>query len=83
MEKTRVGVLGATGAVGQRLVRLLNGHPWFEIAAMAGSERTSGKRYGEVVRPAPDSAGEVESSVLDMQLRCPDPASFEECALVF
>ena len=83
MDRTKVGVLGATGAVGQRLVRLLNGHPWFEIAAMAGSERTSGRRYGEVVRPAPAIAGTVESSVLEMQLRCPEPSSFVECAIVF
>lgn len=83
MDRTKVGVLGATGAVGQRLVRLLNGHPWFEIGAMAGSERTSGKRYGEVVRPAPAIAGTVENSVLDMLLRCPEPSSFEDCAIVF
>lgn len=83
MKRTKVGVLGATGAVGQRLVRMLNGHPWFEIAAIAGSERTSGKRYGDVIRPAPAIAGTVDSRVLDMQLRCPEPASFAECAIVF
>lgn len=81
--KVAVGVLGATGAVGQRLVRLLNGHPWFEVVALAGSERTSGKRYGDVVRPAPISAGTVEGALLDAQLRCPEPASFSDCALVF
>jgi aspartate-semialdehyde dehydrogenase len=64
-------------------VRLLNGHPWFEIAAIAGSERTSGKRYGDVVRPAAASAGTFESAVLDMQLQCPEPSSFAECAIVF
>jgi aspartate-semialdehyde dehydrogenase len=69
--------------VGQRLVRLLNGHPWFGIVALAGSERTSGKLYGEVVRPAPASAGTVEDAVLNMMLRCPEPASFSECAIVF
>ncbi|HEX8230918.1 MAG TPA: aspartate-semialdehyde dehydrogenase [Chloroflexia bacterium] len=83
MGRTKVGVLGATGAVGQRLVRLLNGHPWFEIVALAGSERTSGKRYGDVMRPAPAVAGTVEAAVLDMQLRCPEPDSFSQCAIVF
>lgn len=83
MGKTKVGVLGATGAVGQRLVRLLNGHPWFEIAAISGSERTAGKRYGDAIRSAPAIAGTVEDSVLEMQLRRPEAASFADCALVF
>lgn len=42
-----VAVLGATGAVGQTFVRLLDGHPWFELAAVAASERSAGKPYGE------------------------------------
>lgn len=46
----RVGILGATGAVGQRLVQLLQGHPWFEIAALAASERSAGKLYAEAAR---------------------------------
>jgi len=48
--KRRVGVLGATGAVGQAFVRLLSNHPWFELAEVAASERTAGRRYGEAVR---------------------------------
>ncbi len=47
MSKTKVGVLGATGAVGQRFVQLLDGHPWFELAAVAASERSAGRTYGE------------------------------------
>lgn len=42
-----VAVLGATGAVGQTFVRLLDGHPWFELAAVAASERSAGKAYGD------------------------------------
>ena len=42
-----VAVLGATGAVGQRFVQLLDGHPWFQVAALTGSERSSGMAYGE------------------------------------
>jgi aspartate-semialdehyde dehydrogenase len=42
-----VAVLGATGVVGQRLVQLLHGHPWFEVVALAASERSAGRRYGE------------------------------------
>jgi len=42
-----VGVLGATGAVGQKLVTLLAGHPWFELVSLVASSRSRGKRYGE------------------------------------
>jgi aspartate-semialdehyde dehydrogenase len=48
MSKIRVGVLGATGMVGQRFIQLLENHPWFEVAALVGSERSAGKRYGDV-----------------------------------
>ena len=41
--KWRAGVLGATGLVGQRLVKLLANHPWFELTAVAASERSTGK----------------------------------------
>ncbi len=46
--KIPVGVLGATGAVGQRFIQLLENHPWFEITALAASERSVGRRYGEI-----------------------------------
>jgi aspartate-semialdehyde dehydrogenase len=60
-----VAVLGATGAVGQRFVSLLDGHPWFRLAAVCASERTAGKRYGEAVRwhldrPIPEEAAAME-----------------------
>jgi aspartate-semialdehyde dehydrogenase len=49
MERGRipVGVLGATGAVGQRLVQLLARHPWFELAELAASDRSAGRAYAE------------------------------------
>lgn len=58
-DKIPVAILGATGSVGQRFVELLSRHPWFVIAALAASERSSGKNYGEAVRwnlstPLPD-----------------------------
>ena len=46
MSKVKVAVLGATGAVGQRFVQLLENHPWFEVTALTGSDRTVGQRYG-------------------------------------
>jgi aspartate-semialdehyde dehydrogenase len=48
--KIPVSILGATGTVGQKFVRLLAEHPWFEVAALAASAGSSGKPYGEVVR---------------------------------
>ena len=45
--KFKVGILGATGAVGQKFVEILGNHPWFEIAVLAASERSAGKTYGE------------------------------------
>jgi aspartate-semialdehyde dehydrogenase len=64
MVKSRIpiAILGATGAVGQRMIQLLVDHPWFEIAALTGSDRTVGRPYGELVRwilddaPPPDLA---------------------------
>jgi aspartate-semialdehyde dehydrogenase len=48
MSKTKVAILGATGAVGQRFVQLLENHPWFEVGTLTGSERSIGKKYGDV-----------------------------------
>jgi aspartate-semialdehyde dehydrogenase len=45
----KVGVLGATGAVGQRFVQLLSDHPWFDLVTLTASERSAGKKYGDVV----------------------------------
>ncbi len=47
MKKLSVGILGATGAVGQKLIALLAGHPWFTVTELAASERSAGKKYGE------------------------------------
>ena len=48
-ETLRVGILGATGMVGQRLIALLENHPWFEVVAVAASPRSAGKTYEEAV----------------------------------
>lgn len=49
-QKIRVAVLGATGLVGQRLVLMLTGHPWFEVRALAASDNSVGKRYADAVK---------------------------------
>ena len=48
-KKLRVGILGATGMVGQRFISLLENHPWFEVVAVAASPRSAGKTYEEAV----------------------------------
>jgi aspartate-semialdehyde dehydrogenase len=48
-KKLRVGILGATGMVGQRFITLLENHPWFEVVAVAASPRSAGKTYEEAV----------------------------------
>src|SRR3984885_9724647 len=47
MERRNVGILGATGMVGQRFIQLLENHPWFNITWLAASDRSAGKTYGE------------------------------------
>ncbi|MGD8276466.1 MAG: aspartate-semialdehyde dehydrogenase [Gemmatimonadota bacterium] len=66
--------MGATGAVGQTFVRLLAGHPWFELAEVAASERSAGQRYGDVVRwlegTLPASAAGLEVLPCDPSAVC-------------
>ena len=49
MNVRKVAVLGATGVVGQRFLRLLDGHPWFRVAEVVASDGRRGKPYGEAV----------------------------------
>ena len=69
--KIKVGVLGATGAVGQRFVQLLQGHPWFEISALCASERSAGKRYAEACNW--NLRGDMPAHLRDVVLRDCEP----------
>jgi aspartate-semialdehyde dehydrogenase len=74
-KKLRAGVLGATGLVGQRLVSLLAGHPWFELTEVAASERSSGRTYADAVRwhldtPIPTAARDLVVRSLNPTLEC-------------
>ncbi|NJK81554.1 MAG: aspartate-semialdehyde dehydrogenase [Chloroflexaceae bacterium] len=76
MARIRVAVLGATGTVGQRFIQLLHNHPWFELAALTGSERTAGQRFGEAGRwvldlPMPDSVRDMPILAGDAALDTP------------
>ena len=49
-KKIPVGILGATGIVGQRIIQILERHPWFEMAWLAASDRSEGREYGDAAR---------------------------------
>ena len=66
MEKLKVGIIGATGMVGQRFVTLLQNHPYFEIAALVASPRSAGKSYEEAVGSRWKLAAEMPESVKKM-----------------
>src|ERR1700733_1897083 len=69
--KIPIGILGATGMVGQRYIQLLENHPWFEIAWLAASDRSSGKTYGEAAKWRLDSA--LPERIAAMTLRPAEP----------
>lgn len=73
MERRKVGILGATGTVGQRFIQLLHAHPWFEIAWLAASERSAGKRYADACRWKLDTA--LPPHIGDMVLQPNTPAA--------
>jgi aspartate-semialdehyde dehydrogenase len=63
----KIGILGATGMVGQRFIQLLENHPWFQVTWLAASDRSSGKRYEDAVRwkldtPIPTSVAKLPVS---------------------
>jgi aspartate-semialdehyde dehydrogenase len=75
-EKIPVTILAATGTVGQRFVQLLDEHPWFEVTALTGSDRTAGKVYGEACHwllgnPIPEWARSLKVLPPDAKITTP------------
>ena len=88
MDKLRVGILGATGMVGQRFVTLMDGHPWFEVTALAASSRSAGKTYAEAVGdrwkleiPMPAYVKELPVQDIEEVEKIADAVDFVFCAL--
>ena len=77
----RVGVLGATGTVGQRFVALLSQHPWFRIHALGASQRSAGKKYAQAVQWKQTTP--IPSRARDMVVSECTPEHFSECSVVF
>jgi len=75
MNKIKVGVLGATGAVGQRFAQLLADHPYFDLNVLAASDRSAGKTYREAAnwilpQPMPASLADMEVQEMSTDLVC-------------
>ncbi len=83
MERRRVGILGATGMVGQRFVQMLDHHPWFEISWLAASDRSAGKTYGEAVRWKLDTPLPVKIAAMTVQANVPELAVGELPKIIF
>ena len=74
--KRKVAILGATGAVGQRYIQLLQGHPWFKIEVLAASERSAGKKYKDACNWLMES--NLPKEIAEMPVVNADVASVEK-----
>jgi aspartate-semialdehyde dehydrogenase len=74
--KRRVAILGATGAVGQRYIQLLQGHPWFKIEVLAASERSAGKKYKDACNWLMET--DLSKEIAEMPVVNADVASVEK-----
>ena len=72
MERRKVGILGATGMVGQRFIQLISQHPWFEITWLAASDRSAGKRYDEACRWKLDTPLPARIAAMSLQPNTPE-----------
>ncbi|MGA8223994.1 MAG: aspartate-semialdehyde dehydrogenase [Candidatus Acidiferrales bacterium] len=77
--KLRVGILGATGTVGQRFIQMLERHPQFEVTALAASERSENKSYAEAC--SWKLSGEMPDFVKRLRVQSPQPSL--DCDLIF
>ncbi len=68
MQKVKVGIIGATGMVGQRFIMLLNEHPYFEITALVAGPRSAGKKYSEAVEGRWKMKTSCPRRIMDMQV---------------
>ena len=73
--KIKVGVLGATGMVGQRYIKLLEDHPWFEVTYVAASPRSAGKAYKDAVASRWLIGAEIPAGVADLVVQDANDAS--------
>jgi aspartate-semialdehyde dehydrogenase len=75
MKKLKTGILGATGTVGQRMIQLLETHPWFEVSCVAASDNSAGKNYAQATKwmldtPIPEAVSKMTVEPCNPGLNC-------------
>jgi aspartate-semialdehyde dehydrogenase len=83
MERRNVGILGATGAVGQRFIQLLVDHPWFNITWLAASDRSAGKTYAEACQWRLDTPLPGHIAQMVLQPNTPEAAGSDLPRIIF
>jgi aspartate-semialdehyde dehydrogenase len=83
MERRNVGILGATGAVGQRFIQLLENHPWFNITWLAASDRSAGKTYAEACAWRLDTPLPDRIARMTLQPNMPEGSAGELPRIIF
>ena len=83
MERRNVGILGATGAVGQRFIQLLANHPWFNITWLAASDRSAGKTYAEACAWRLDTPLPKHIAEMVLQPNTPEQAGSDLPRIIF
>lgn len=83
MSKLKVGVLGATGSVGQRFIQLLENHPFFEVTALGASENSAGKSYSEVMSSRWKVSGDIPEYAKNKKILTCNPSLMKEVDIVF
>jgi len=82
-QKINVGILGATGTVGQRFIALLENHPIFEIKAIGASSRSAGRVYSECTEKTWKMTKDIPENIKNMTIVPCDPEHFKGCRLIF
>ena len=84
-QKVSVGVIGATGMVGQNYIRLLNQHPWFEVTYVAASPRSAGKPYRDAVAGRWHMATDIPQATANLIVEDASDVdrAVEKCSVVF
>ena len=85
MEKIKVGVIGATGMVGQNYINLLNNHPWFEVVFVAASPKSAGKRYCDAVSGRWYMTEDIPEGIRNLQVEDANRVenAMGKCSLIF
>lgn len=78
-----IGILGATGMVGQRFIALLNDHPYFKIISLGASPKSEGKTYRSATGKAWKMTSPIPEDISSMIVQSCDPSNFKKCKIIF